>query len=330
MEILPKERLVTKIQKILQDRFGFDVYIAMKNDEEAIKRFVLYEGNPGSDNGFKGRIRNSIVDTIQKKFLSDDSEYAMAESIADNQHKFYVIEQDELYKPFDFLTVPDENIINFSLKDKDKADAVLFKFSKYIDDQLVVLWAYQKIQPSAIPNKKKLHFQFRAQVERPDVFEEMTDQMFMITQNVDLLVLDNEIITENISLLERHFGFEEFIRAAGERAVESIVAGQLVNNIQKLQEYVHRPNRKYSKKMMQIQQYPIVSLPKSELLRRIKETDRWKGVFEINENGINLRNFSDVEKLIDLFSDRYTKSIIVPDQEYDTSVKEAIPCVGNN
>ena len=77
MEILPKERLVTKIQKILQDRFGFDVYIAMKNDEEAIKRFVLYEGNPGSDNGFKGRIRNSIVDTIQKKFLSDDSEYSM-------------------------------------------------------------------------------------------------------------------------------------------------------------------------------------------------------------------------------------------------------------
>ena len=141
---MPKERLVTKIQKILQDRFGFDVYIAMKNDEEAIKRFVLYEGNPGSDNGFKGRIRNSIVDTIQKKFLSDDSEYAMAESIADNQHKFYVIEQDELYKPFDFLTVPDENIINFSLKDKDKADAVLFKFSKYIDDQLVVLWAYTK------------------------------------------------------------------------------------------------------------------------------------------------------------------------------------------
>lgn len=325
--ILPKERIVNKIHSIIQDKFGFDVYIAMKNDEQNIKRFILFEGTPGTHEGFKERIRDTIVKTIRNKFLPEDREYATADKMADNQHKFYVIEQNDVYKPFDYLDIHDEKIKNFSLKDKDNADAVLFKFTKYVGNQLIVLWAYQKIQPSAIPNKKKSHFQIRAKANTPDVFEEMTDQMFMITQNIDLLILDNEIITENISLLERHFGFDVYIRKSGERVVNLISSLQLVNNCQKLNDYIKRPNKRYAKKMMQIHNYPIIDLPKNEILTCIKEVPRWQGVFEIEDDGINLRNFTDVEHLIDLFTERYTGSLIIPNQEYDTEVKEAIPSI---
>ncbi len=248
-----KERITEKIKEVLRGGYGFDVYIAMKDGEERIKRFVLEEGRPTEHDGFKDRIRNSIVDAINEKFLSEDRQYVTEDALADEQDRIFVIGQSQDYAPFSYLETPDEDIQNFSLDDKGKADAVLFKFIRWLDGEAVVLWAYQKIQPSAIPNKQKRHFQIKAKSsERPDVFEEMRDQMFMITQTVDVLILGNEMITGNVKLLERHFGLEEFIRASAARAVHTIETVHLVNNMEKLQEYVRSPNKKYARNMMTI------------------------------------------------------------------------------
>ena len=98
----------------------------------------------------------------------------------------------------------------------------------------------------------------------------------------------------------------------------------LINNVGKIREYVERPNKRYAKKMMQISNFPIIDVKKEELLKRIQVVPRWRGKFEISENGITLRTFADVENLIDLFTERYTKSLIIDDQEYDTDVKTVV------
>lgn len=125
--------------------------------------------------------------------------------------------------------------------------------------------------------------------------------------------------------MERHFGLEEFVRASASRAVSTIETVQLVNNVDKLQEYVQRPNKRYAKKMMTIHKYPVAAMSKNDLLTRIRNVERWQNVFELRDGGIHLRNFTDVEQLIDLFTERYTKSEVTG-QEYDTEVKEkALP-----
>ena len=117
---------------------------------------------------------------------------------------------------------------------------VFFKFTRHVEERIVALWAYQKIYLSAIPNKRKVYLQIKRLAERPDVFEEMTDQLFMITQSVGLLVLGDEIVTDNVKLMERHFGLEDFGRASAGRAVDTIATVRLVKNVDKLQEYVDR------------------------------------------------------------------------------------------
>lgn len=322
---MPKERITSKIKNvILQGTYGFDVYIAMKTTDNPIKKFILEEGKPETQDGFKKRIRDSIVSTIEEKYLSEESQYAQVETIADDQHKYYVIAQDKEYYPFKYLGTPDEKIPSFTAEENADADGIFFKFTKYIDDQLSVLWAYQKIRPAAIPNKKKSYFQLRAKSGRPDIFEEMTDQMFMITKKIDLLILDNEIITQETSLIEKHFGFETFVRGRGMKIADKIENINLINNVGKIREYVERPNKRYAKKMMQISNFPIIDVKKEELLKRIQVVPRWRGKFEISENGITLRTFADVENLIDLFTERYTKSLIIDDQEYDTDVKTVV------
>lgn len=315
-----KNEIKGLILEILENDCGFDIYVAMKN-EELIKRLVLGESKPQESGGFKNKIRRSIVDTVKSTFLSDESVYFEGENLADEKNGFYVIQQDDNYNPFEFLTIPDDQITAFRLDDKDQADAILFKFMIQRKGEAKILWAYQKIQPVSIPNKKEKHFQIIANKDRPDVFEEDTSQMFMITKSVDLLVIGSRIITDKISFMERHFALEVFVRASARKAVDAIADVGLISNNDELSNYVDNPNKKYAKKMMQIQKYPVAHMKKDELLKKIYTVERWKDVFEIINGQIHIRNSDDVEQIIDLFTERFTRSDVT-DQEYDTSVKD--------
>ena len=110
---MPKQRITAAIREILDERYGFEIYVIMKDGEQLIKRFVLDEGNPNENDGFKARIRASIKETIQSKYLDNESKYADGDDLANEQDCFYVIKQDEHYQPFNFLQIPENQIENF-------------------------------------------------------------------------------------------------------------------------------------------------------------------------------------------------------------------------
>ena len=321
---MPKERITAAIREVLNEQFGFEIYIVMKQEEQLVKRFVLDEGKPNETNGFKTKLRESIKEAIENKFLNNDSRYANGDDLANEQNCFYVIKQDDAYHPFRYLGDSNKPIENFKLSDKDSAYAVLFKLSFQRNGELKQVWAYQKIQPASIPNKQKRHFQFIIKsLDHPDIFKEMKDQMFIITKKIDLLILGDEIITDDIKLMERCMGLETFLRASATRAVSLITMVGLAGNEDKLFEYVQRPNKKYAKKMMQIHKFSVATMKKESLLEKLQTVERWKNVFEIRGTQVYLRNFSDVENMIDLFTERYTKSEVTG-EEYDTSVKDKV------
>ena len=324
-----KQRITMAIKEILDINFGFDIYIVMKGTESLMKRFVLDEGNPNERNGFKERIRESIKESIQRKFLDEDSLYVDENDLANEQNCFYVIKQKEGYRPFSFINTPEEQLENFKFSDKDNADAILFKFTFQQNGEIKQIWAYQKIWPVSIPNKQKKHFQLVTKSDsQPDIFKEMKDQMFIITKRIDLLVIGDEIITDKIEFMEKHLKLEEFLRISATRAVTLITSVGLVKNEDKLLNYVYRSNKKFAKKMMQVHKFPVSTMSKDRLIEKLKTVERWKNIFEIQDEQVYLRNYSDVEKIIDLFTERYTKSEIT-EQEYDTSVKDKAEPINN-
>ena len=152
---MPKERITNVIKEILDAEYGFEFFVAMKNGDLIMIKFVLVEGVPNNGNGFKARIRDSIENTIRIKYLSDDSQYASGDDLANEQNRFYVIAQDDDYQPFAYLSMPEAQLESFRLEDKENADALLFKFILQREGHVKQFWAYQKILPSSIPNKKK-------------------------------------------------------------------------------------------------------------------------------------------------------------------------------
>ena len=44
-----KNIIIEEVKEILDEKYGFEIYIAMKNEDPKIKKFILEEGDPSSN-----------------------------------------------------------------------------------------------------------------------------------------------------------------------------------------------------------------------------------------------------------------------------------------
>lgn len=318
---MPETSTAVEIQALLNNikdnsvRCGFEGFVVMKT-EPKLKKLSFDEGRVDSDNNYKTTIKNMIIEAIAEKYLTESAEYISGEYIADNQNKFYIIPMTEAYSPFSYL---DDTVTSaFKYEDIDDASGIVFCF-RY-DGKTV--WAYQHLWSIMVPNKKKTHAMTRfMHFEDVDILAEQKEPLLTIANKVDLLIVKNNIITNNVSLMQSNFGFQDYVVATAEVSINKIVDKGLVSNQSKLTEYISRGKPKYAKKMMRIANSKVFLLSNEQLLEKIRTVPRWSGQFNIVNDVIELNTYTQVENLIDLFDERYTKSEIT-EQEYDTDVKQ--------
>ncbi len=323
-----KDRITSEIRKVLMQDHGFEIYVKMK-DVVGLKKMAIKEDPvSGKSGNFKNKISKMIENTIQVTFLSEEAEYVTAESISENKKAFYVIRQGEDYHPFAELNDVGEDAELFSMDECSNAEGILFRFETGEQD---ILWAYQQIWPVAISKKERKSVILKLSPEQNDIFVEMDDELFTITQKVDLLIVSStgdtdgeviqEIVTANIKLMESHFDFETFVNISVACVIERIAETNLVSGTEKLEDYVSRGNKKYARKMMNIKDSPVLKMDEKSLYERVNHLPRWQGKFKFDDdNHIVLNTFKNVEDLIDLFNERYTRSDVTG-EEYDTSAK---------
>lgn len=315
-----QNRMPQVISSLFADEeYAFEAFILMKGDRK-LKKFVLYEGGPENRNNteinFKKKLQIAIADVIKGKFGSETVEYDLVENIADNQNKFYVVPQTDEYKPFGALAFSSTVTESYCVAEREAAEGIFFRYER----EGMVLWAFQYFWPNAIPNRKGIGFHI---IPQDDVFVELRKPILAVTQKVDLLVMDNQIITNDIGLLQAHYDFQQYVRTTATHIVSEITTLDFVSNMDKVTEYISRSKLTYAKKMLRLKNSKVLTKTKEELYAKITTLPRWRGKFEINETDhtINLKNYGQVENLIDLLDERYTRSDVT-DEEYDTSAKK--------
>lgn len=301
------------------EEYAFESFIMMKGDRK-LKKFVLYEGAPENRNNteinFKKKLQIAIAEVIKGKYGNETAEYDSVENIADNQNKFYIIPQTNDYKPFETLASSSTVNESYRVADREAAEGIFFRYER----EGIVIWAFQYFWPNSIPNRKGTGFHI---VPQDDVFVELTKPILAVTQRVDLLVVDNKIITNNTDLLQLHYDFQQYVRSTATHIVSEITTLDLVSNMGKVTEYISRSKLTYAKKMLRLKNSKVLTKSKDELYTKITTLPRWRGKFEVNEidHTISLKKYGQVENLIDLLDERYTRSDVT-DEEYDTSAKK--------
>lgn len=324
-EVLNVGSIKALLQEAVQNKeqCGFSAYIVTKSGSK-LREMILDEGKLNRNDNYKKTVRNVLLNVIEEKYLSEGAVYVSGINIADNQNKFYIINQDEEYKPFEYLKVNLSDIPAFRFDQINDAMGIAFWFRIAGKD----FWAYQHLWSIMVPNKKKNNLLSRIQkYENQDCFVEQTEPLITIASKIDLLVIQDFIITSDIGLMQKSFGFQDFIVATANKSIGQIKNKQLVANPEKLVEYINRgKTSKYAKKMMRIADSKVLELTSEKLMEKVHTLDRWSDKFEEDEDGlIVLNTFQQVESLIDLLDERYTRSDVT-DQEYDTDVKQiAVP-----
>lgn len=294
------------------EKCGFEVNVITKT-EPKLKKMQFYEGKKDE---FRLKLKSSILRVLNDKYNSDEADYVGADRIADEQKKFYIIDTDDGYSPFDFLK-SDTSV--FSKNDISEATGIAYSLRM----NEIQLWAYQHLWGILVPNKSNKNSMARLiSSKEGDVFEELREPLITFTEKVDLLVIDSYIIASDYKLMQNVFGFQDYIRIKADRTIKAIEEKGIVANIEKLREYTRRGNGKtrYAKKLMRIHDSKVLKMEPSLLWGNIHKSKRWNGKIKEVDGKFVLDTYVQVENLIDLFDERYTRSDIT-DVEYDTDVK---------
>ena len=304
------------LNKIVDEpkKCGFMAYMLVKK-EPRLKIMNL------DMNDFRIHLKSSIISVLKDKFLSDEAKYSSSDDIADNQNKFYLFKQDDNYRPFPVTIWKEEP---FSEEHLSELEGFIFVF-RY-DNQEV--WCYQRKRSITVPNRRKTGVIARLiNSEHGIVFEEQNDNFVKIEHAIDILIINDTLITDNIKLLERSFDLIHFISERAKTVVERIKNSGFFDDDGIINKYIERKGSRektYLNKMLGVSDSAVLSMTASNLLKKLKSIKRWKGKFKTPVDGkIPIKTISDVENLIDLLSEKFTRSEI-SGQEYETDVKKKV------
>lgn len=312
-----EDKIVFVIKALIAnpEEYGFEAYAVAKT-EPRLRRLIFDENRKEGSENYKDKVRKTILEAINETYIASELEIVSGNYVADNQNKLYLIQQNDEYSPFRYL---DHAHLGhpFQFDDINEITGFIFRYGR----SHASIWAYQHLWSIMIPNKSRSHLLTRVlRIEDTDIVAEQKEPLLTIARKVDLLVLEGAILTSNIKLLQSSFGFQEYIRTIANRTVKSIASNGIAKNPEILVEYVNRPKSRYAKKVMRISDSAVLQLSPSEIISRVASVERWQGKFKIEGDQIVLNNYSQVEDLIDLLDERYTKSEVTY-KEYDTDVK---------
>ena len=302
---------------IKSNEYGFEVYFWMGKDSE-LKMLNLDDGAPKNkkDVNLKSQVRIGITNAVNEAFQG--KEYDTIDNFADNQNKLYVVKQDDDFRPFDISKFDTDKEEAVKPEDAGDAKGLLFRFAK----SNKTIWGYQKFSPSSIIKKRKNNFIMRL-FDNETVLVEERNPILVIYSRVDLLIIDDHIITSNTKMLERDFGLIEYVKERAIEVIKKIDSKAILHNNELLNEYIAKGKTSYIRKMMRLDKSEVLKLSIDDLHKKITKLPRWKDKFVLNPETkkIELNSIKQVESFIDLLDERYTRSDVTQ-QEYDTSAKK--------
>lgn len=304
------KKLISSITEA-PDKCGFDVYIITKTEPQLKKMGFLEDKSDNLNN----KLKQTIFDGLTEKYSA--AEYVSVDRIADEQMKMYLIPISEDYDPLSVL-----NTVPGSFSQKDIHDATGIAYSIRIMEKH--LWAYQHLWSILIPNKSRKNLMAKLiSNNEGDVFAEMNESIITFTEKIDLLVVDNYIVSSDYKLLQKSFGFQTYIQKQADRTISAIEGKSILTSTEKLWDYIKRGNGKpkYAKKMLRISNSKVLNMDTVILWENIHKSARWNGKLKEENGKFVIEHYTDVELLIDLLDERYTRSEITG-EEYDTDVKQ--------
>ncbi|MDD3415672.1 MAG: DUF4868 domain-containing protein [Lachnospiraceae bacterium] len=309
-----KEQLTESISSILHTgkTHGLEVYTCISGNEgRKLKKFVITDQ-------LKRVLMDSLDELIEKNFYSDEVELEDVANIADNKKSLYNIQLTPEYNPFAFLD--DWKSVNEQYSEDDKNLLMGFFFKMNYNNKYI--WAYQQVYPMSMVKKSK---NVLAVIGKNNVYDVLQSDLVPIANRIDLMIIDGNVITSNIKLMQNKFKFEKFVRNEAKETIDYIIDMHLLSNTDKLVSYTTKDKLTNAKKLMKAKKSPILKMDRSELLEGIKKHSRYSYMIGIENGEIITNTEKEISSFIKLLNDDIVKSELSQIEYDSTSKKELEP-----
>lgn len=297
--------------------FGLTIYACLKKGEDiSVKRIK-------TNDELRDCVKEIVLAQIKSKYVDDEVMLDSSDNISDNNKSLYEIVQKADYAPFNFICEYENSEEIYTDQDQDSLMGLLFKVS-YEDN---FFWAYQHIyHVRMIKRSKSLYAIFT----KGDTYVPLDKDIMKIDSRIDLIIIDNSIITSNISLIQSSFGFDKYIRKEAVKTIEIIGSLGIISDMTKIFAYEEQPKLTNAKKLLKVKNSPVLKMNGATLITELKRHRRYSAIFKFDDNNtIIISSQKDVAELVKMFNDDIVISELTH-HEYDSSSKHILEPINEN
>ena len=177
---------------------------------------------------------------------------------------------------------------------------------------------------------------FRSRIDRSkniialfvgDTYDEIDSDIVQIDSRADVIIFSSSVVTAKMDLMQRFFGFEQYIRAGAQKTIEIIRDLDIVDSLEKFVAFENKSKLTNAKKLLKAKNSPVLQMKKNDLLENLKKHSRYKTMFKFEEDHIVISSQKEAAAFIKMLNDDIVRSELTG-KEYDSSSKMLLGPVG--
>ena len=290
--------------------FGLELYACVQEPAGIVIKQIQVTDK------LRKELSECIYNAVNELILSENAELDSAENISEERKILYEIPQKQSYRPFLFLDNKIDTVSYYSEADEGTLIGYAFKVNR--NDSYI--WFYQHAYPITVLKRSKSVY---AILSSGTTYTTLAKYFFRIDQRIDITVIDNSIITVRIDLMQKSFGFDQYIKKKAQKTIDKIKSMDLLKDIAKLEAFLQKEKLTEAKKLMKAKDSPIFSMKPSELIPKLKKHSWYKDKFDYKDNKIVIKSQKAASAFIKMLNDDIVKSELT-NQKYDSHSKEKL------
>lgn len=160
-----------------------------------------------------------------------------------------------------------------------------------------------------------------------DTYDEIDSDIVQIDSRADVIIFSSSVVTAKMDLMQRFFGFEQYIRAGAQKTIEIIRDLDIVDSLEKFVAFENKSKLTNAKKLLKAKNSPVLQMKKNDLLENLKKHSRYKTMFKFEEDHIVISSQKEAAAFIKMLNDDIVRSELTG-KEYDSSSKMLLGPVG--
>lgn len=162
-----------------------------------------------------------------------------------------------------------------------------------------------------------------------DTYDEVDSDIVQIDSRADIIIFSSSAVTAKMDLMQRFFGFEQYIRAGAQKTIEIIRNLDIVDSLEKFVAFENKSKLTNAKKLLKAKNSPVLQMKKNDLLENLKKHSRYKTMFKFEEDHIVISSQKEAAAFIKMLNDDIVRSELTG-KEYDSSSKMLLAPMGSS